>query len=100
MKFASLKRLLLVLAIIAVVAGSVAAVYFAAQPISFAWVAYAPLSGEVFNPNSTHLVAAPTMYALAVVALGLVAGAFWAGLTVGERRGRRARAELLRRGLS
>ena len=88
MKFASVKRLLLIVAILAVVAGSAGAAYFAAQPISFAWVAYAPLSGEIFNPNSTNLVAAPTMYALAVVALGLVAGAFWAGLTVGERRGR------------
>ncbi|SMG16205.1 hypothetical protein [Agreia pratensis] len=88
MKFASVKRLLLVAAIVAVVAGAAGAVYFAAQPMSFAWVAYAPLSGEVFNPNSTHLVSAPTMYALAVVALGLVVAAFWAGLTVGERRSR------------
>lgn len=88
MTFAFLKRLLLIVAIVAVAIGSVGAVYFAAQPMSFAWVAYAPLSGEVFNPNSTHLFSAPTMYALAVVALGLIAVAFWAGLVVGERRSR------------
>lgn len=89
MKFASVKRLLLVAAIVAVLVGSVGAMYFAAQPISFAWVARGPLSGEVFNPNSSHLIAAPTMYALAVVALGLMAAAFWAGLTLGERRSKR-----------
>ncbi|KJC63674.1 hypothetical protein [Agreia bicolorata] len=88
MTFASVKRILLVAAIVAVVVGSVAAVVSAAQPMSFAWIAYAPLSREVFNPNSTHLIAAPTIYALTVVALGLIAAAFWAGLVVGERRSR------------
>jgi heme/copper-type cytochrome/quinol oxidase subunit 1 len=81
----SLKRVLLAAAVLAVVAGSVIAVVSASQPLSFGWVAYAPLSGAVFDPNRAHIVAPLTVLGLAIAVLGLCAGAFWAGLTVGAR---------------
>ena len=89
MKFASVKRLLLVAAIVAVLVGSVVVVFLTAQPVSFGWFAYAPLSGDVFTPDGVHMVTNPMIYALAVVVLGLMAAAFWAGLTLGERRSKR-----------
>jgi heme/copper-type cytochrome/quinol oxidase subunit 1 len=86
MKPTTRTRILLIVAIIAVATGSVIAVVSAAQPISFGWVAYAPLSGEVFNPNRAHIVTTTTVLGLALAALGLIVGAFWAGLMVGRRR--------------
>ncbi|KQR24012.1 hypothetical protein ASF79_01880 [Agreia sp. Leaf335] len=89
MTFASVKRLLLVVAIVAVLVGSVAAVFLAAQPVSFGWFAYSPLSGDVFTPDGVHMVTNPIIYAVVILVFGLLAAAFWAGLTVGERRSRR-----------
>jgi hypothetical protein len=86
MKSTPAKRLLLSAAIVAVVAGSMIAIVSASQPVSFAWVARAPLSGEIFDPNSAHLVSPTTVLGLVIAVVGLVAGAFWAGLTVGRRR--------------
>ncbi|SKA82140.1 hypothetical protein SAMN06295879_0437 [Agreia bicolorata] len=88
MTFASVKRILLVAAIVAVVVGSVFAVLSAAQTRTIGWFAYAPLSGQVFNPGGEQFVSVPTLIGLTIVALGLMAGAFLAGLVVGERRSR------------
>ncbi|MDN4641357.1 hypothetical protein QCD70_13955 [Agreia sp. PsM10] len=81
----TLKRLLLAIAVVAVVAGSVIAVISASQPLSFGWVAYAPLSGDMFRPGAVQVVAPMTALGLVIAVLGLLAGAFWAGLAVGAR---------------
>jgi heme/copper-type cytochrome/quinol oxidase subunit 1 len=86
MKSTPLMRVLLTVAIVAVAVGSVIAVVSAAQPISFGWLAYAPLSGEMFNPNRAHIVTTTTVLGLTTAAVGLMVGAFWAGLVVGRRR--------------
>ena len=57
----------------------------ASQPLSFGWVAYAPLSGDMFDPNRAHIIAPMTALGLVIAVLGLLAGAFWAGLLVGSR---------------
>jgi heme/copper-type cytochrome/quinol oxidase subunit 1 len=85
MTLTHLTRVLLAVAIVAVAAGTVIAIVSASHPISFGWVAYAPLSGKVFNPNSAHVVATTTVLGLATAAAGLILGAFWAGLKVGRR---------------
>ena len=85
------KRLLLAIAVVAVVVGAVIAVVSASQPLSFGWVAYAPLSGDMFRPGAVQLVAPMTALGLVIAVLGLLAGAFWAGLVVGARS--RPRAE-------
>ena len=81
----TLKRLLLAIAVVAVVVGVVIAVISASQPLSFGWVAYAPLSGDMFRPGAVQVVAPMTALGLVIAMLGLLAGAFWAGLTVGAR---------------
>ena len=85
MTSATLKRLLLAIAVVAVVVGAVIAVISASQPLSFGWVAYAPLSGDMFRPGAVQIVAPMTALGLVIAMLGLLAAAFWAGLTVGAR---------------
>lgn len=82
----SAKRILLIIAVVAAVAGLIIAVISAAQPISFAWVAKAPLSGDVFRPGSATIVSGSTILGCAIMMVGLLGVAFWAGLTVGLRR--------------
>lgn len=86
MTFSTTKRFLLAVAVLVVVAGLVIAIISDAQPISFGWVAYAPLSGDVFDPNNARLVSGSTATGLVIMTIGLLAVAFWAGLTVGARR--------------
>jgi hypothetical protein len=42
--------------------------------------------GEMFTFNSPVIVAPMTRLGFAIVMLGLLAAAFWAGLIVGQRR--------------
>lgn len=91
MRSTHLSRALLVIAVLAVVAGLVIAAISASQPFSYGWVAQAPLSGDVFDPNRARIVAPTTVLGLVIAVLGLLAGAFWAGLAVGART--RARAD-------
>ncbi|MBF4633020.1 hypothetical protein ITJ38_01230 [Agreia pratensis] len=93
MTFVSLKRILLIVAIAAVVGGVATALLSASQPTSYGWFAYAPLSGETFSPNIAFAMSPQTAVALVVAVFGLVAAAFWAGLTVAERRSRSAHNE-------
>jgi heme/copper-type cytochrome/quinol oxidase subunit 1 len=80
-----LSRALLVIAVVAVVAGLMVAAISASQPFSYGWVAQAPLSGDVFDPDRARVVAPTTVLGLVIAVLGLLAGAFWAGLAVGAR---------------
>jgi heme/copper-type cytochrome/quinol oxidase subunit 1 len=85
MRSTHLSRALLVIAVLAVVAGLVIAAISASQPFSYGWVAQAPLSGDVFDPDRARIVAPTTVLGLVIAVLGLLAGAFWAGLVVGAR---------------
>ncbi|WP_435080954.1 hypothetical protein [Clavibacter michiganensis] len=78
---------LLVVAALAVVGGAVALLWSLTQPVTF--FAYAPESGEVFAPGA-HILSTGALVSAGVLALGLVALAFWAGIRVGGRRERRA----------
>jgi hypothetical protein len=77
---------LLVVAALAVVGGALALVWSLLQPVSLGFFAYAPESGDVYSPGA-HILATGTLIAAAVLALGLVALAFWAGIRVGSRPG-------------
>lgn len=79
---------LLVVAALAVVGGAVALIWSLMQPVTLGFFGYAPESGEVYSPGA-HILSTGTLVAAGVLALGLVALAFWAGIRVGGRRGRR-----------
>lgn len=87
MKPIPVTRVLLIAALVVVAVGLMVAIVSASQPTTFGWFAYAPLSGEVFSPNGAPFLTSNTALGLAIAAVGLMIGAFWAGLTVGQRRG-------------
>lgn len=70
------------------VAGVVVALV-APRETSFGWFAYAPLSTEVFTPDGTLLMRREWLASVALLALGVVVLAFWAGTRVASRRARR-----------
>jgi hypothetical protein len=80
-------RALLVVAALAVVGGAVALFWSLMQPVSLGFFAYAPGSGETFTTPGVHILATGTLVAAGVLAAGLVALAFGAGLRVGRRGG-------------
>ncbi|WP_426228268.1 hypothetical protein [Pseudarthrobacter sp. DSP2-3-2b1] len=49
------------------------------------WVAHAPLSNTTFTANGAALVTQGTQVGLAIVVLGLLMLAFWAGYRIGRR---------------
>jgi hypothetical protein len=79
---------LLVVAALAVVGGALALIWSLMQPVTLGFFAYAPESGGIHSPGA-HILATGTLVAAGVLALGLVALAFWAGIRVGGRRDRR-----------
>ena len=80
---------LLVVAALAVVGGAVGLAWSLTQPVSMGWFAYAPLSGERFTTPGVHLLSTGTLFAAGVLVVGLVGLAFWVGIRVGRRGGRR-----------
>lgn len=80
---------LLVVAALAVVGGAVGVVVALAQPLQVSSFAFVGGGGSLtFGPGAL-LVSTGTLVAAGVLALGLVALAFWAGIRVGGRRDRR-----------
>lgn len=79
-------RLLLIVAIVAVIVGTGIVVTTRSQPASFGWFAYAPLSSTIFIPDGVHIISTGGLVGAAVLAVGLIALAFWAGLRVAHRR--------------
>ena len=61
----------------------------APRETSFGWFSYAPLSNEVFTPDGTLLLRREWLASAALIALGLLVLAFWAGTRVGSRQARR-----------
>ena len=49
------------------------------------WFAYAPLSNTTFSANGAALITQGTQVGLAVVVLGLLVLALWAGYRIGRR---------------
>jgi heme/copper-type cytochrome/quinol oxidase subunit 1 len=79
-------RVLFAGAIVALIAGA-GVVAFAAlpEPASFGWTAYAPLPGTVFISPGAHPFTNTQLAGFALLVVGLVAFAFWAGVVVGRR---------------
>jgi len=61
----------------------------APRETSFGWFAYSPLSDETFSPGGVLPVRPEWLTAAALIVLGLVVLAFWAGTLVASRRDRR-----------
>ena len=80
------KRLFLGLAAVVTAAGAVITSVALARPVSFGWFAYAPLSDTAFAPEGVHLVSTTAIVGAVVLAVGLMALAFWAGLAIGAHR--------------
>ena len=61
------------------------------QAESFGWFAYAPLA-ENTGPGTLMLLSGKMQLGYLLVALGLVAAAFWGGFRLGRRTGRPGRS--------
>ena len=72
---------LLALGLVLAVGGLIVA---GSQPATFGWFAYAPLSDSLFMPALSPLVVMPTG-AAAMLAVGLVLVAGWAGFRLARR---------------
>ncbi|WP_445443343.1 hypothetical protein [Clavibacter sp. km1a] len=79
------RRLLQVVAALAVVGGVLVIVRSASQPVTVGTFAYAPLTGEALLAQGVHVVSTTTLVAAAVVVVGLVLLAFAAGVRAGAR---------------
>lgn len=79
-------RLLLIVAIVAVIVGISVLVLARSQPASFGWFAYAPLSSTFPIADGVHVVSTTGVIGAVVLVIGLVTLAFWTGLRVGGRR--------------
>lgn len=71
----------LALGLVLVVGGLVVSV---SQPASFGWFAYTPLSDSFFRPAPSPFVVMPNV-AAAMLAIGVVLMAGWAGFQLGRR---------------
>lgn len=83
-----LTRVLLLVGLVAVIVGACVVVVAHPQPASFGWFAYAPLSSTISITDGVHIISTGELVGAAVLAIGLIALAFWAGLRVGVRRPR------------
>lgn len=81
-----LTRLLLLVGLVAVIVGACVVVVARAQPASFGWFAYAPLSRTFPIADGVHIVSTTGVIGAVVLVIGLVTLAFWTGLRVGGRR--------------
>ncbi|MCU1405889.1 MAG: hypothetical protein JWQ43_2192 [Glaciihabitans sp.] len=79
-------RFVLILAIGAVIVGTITVATASTQTFSFGWTAYAPLSDTTFSPPGARFLSPSAVAGFLVLAAGLVALAFWGGFAVGSRR--------------
>jgi hypothetical protein len=75
-------------AALAAAGGAADLIWSLMQPVTLGFFGYAPESGEVYSPGA-HILSTVALVAAGVLALGLVALAFWSGIRVGGRRDRR-----------
>ncbi|MBF4576654.1 hypothetical protein [Frondihabitans sp. VKM Ac-2883] len=71
-----------VASVAATVVGVAAVIWAEAQPVSFGWFAYAPLSDTTFTPD----IASDFTPGVVLAVIGLAVLGFWSGLTIDARR--------------
>jgi hypothetical protein len=79
------RRLLQVVAALAVVGGVLVIARSAAEPVTFGIFGAAPVTGEVLLAQGAFVVSTTTLVAAGVVVVGLVLLAFAAGVRAGVR---------------
>jgi hypothetical protein len=89
MKSAPWLRVLLIIAVGAIVSGMVVAAVASRQEPSFGWFAYAPSADGMFGPEGSVVLSASAVTGLVILAVGLASLAFWAGFTIAARGVRR-----------
>jgi len=81
-----ISRLVLVAGLAALVVGVVVRAIASAQPMSFGWFAYAPLSGTTFTAEGVHLFSTASLVGAVIVIVSLLVLAAWLGYRQGVRR--------------
>ena len=78
--------LVLVAGLAALVVGVVVLAIAAAQPVSFGWFAYAPLSDTTFPAEGVHMFSTASLVGAVIVVISLLVLAAWLGYRQGVRR--------------
>jgi len=78
-------RLVLVAGLAALVVGVVVLATAAAQPVSFGWFAYAPLSDTTFTAEGVHVFSTDSLVGAVIFVIGLLLLAAWLGYRKGVR---------------
>ncbi|MCJ0700126.1 hypothetical protein SOM11_08355 [Frigoribacterium sp. CFBP9039] len=81
-----ISRLVLVAGLAALVVGVVVLAIASAQPMSFGWFAYAPLSDTTFTAEGVHLFSTASLVGAVIVIVSLLVLAAWLGYRQGVRR--------------
>jgi hypothetical protein len=79
-------RLVLVAGLAALVVGVVVLAIAAAQPVSFGWFAYAPLSDTTFTAEGVHMFSTASLVGAVIIVISLLVLAAWLGYRQGVRR--------------
>lgn len=79
-------RLVLVAGLAALVVGVVVLATAAAQPVSFGWFAYAPLSDTTFTAEGVHMLSTPSLVGAVIVVMSLLVLTAWLSYRQGVRR--------------
>ncbi|WP_157485686.1 MULTISPECIES: hypothetical protein [unclassified Frigoribacterium] len=81
-------RLVPVAGVVVLVVGVVVLAIAGAQPVSFGWFAYAPLSDTTFTAEGVHVFSTASLVGAVIVVIGLLVLAAWLGYRRGVRRRR------------
>lgn len=81
-----ISRLVLVAGLAALVVGVVVLDIASAQPMSFGWFAYAPLSDTTFTAEGVHLFSTASLVGAVMVIVSLLVLPAWLGYRQGVRR--------------
>ncbi|KQO47678.1 hypothetical protein ASG28_09515 [Frigoribacterium sp. Leaf415] len=73
---------------VVLVVGVVVLAIAGAQPVSFGWFAYAPLSDTTFTAEGVHVFSTASLVGAVIVVIGLLVLAAWLGYRRGVRRRR------------
>jgi len=79
-------RLVLVAGLAALVVGVVVLATAAAQPVSFGWFAYAPLSDTTFTAEGVHMFSTASLVGAVIVVISLLVLTAWLSYRQGVRR--------------
>jgi hypothetical protein len=79
-------RLVLGADLAVLVVGVVVLVIAAAQPVSFGWFAYAPLSDTTFTAEGVHMFSTASLVGAVIIVISVLVLAAWLGYRQGVRR--------------